>query len=165
MQSIHLETSSAEAHCSSEAAVQECCIADHYLPTLNCSVFSATCPFLILIHPNINLKTICHEAATLASHLGQRHVVCTVNWVFGWSASVVHRAYLTMSQGIKRPFCLDAHRVTDLAAFAIQSFENEALTWLIMPQTSDFFFFSLSFFCQVHPPQKGQLSVIPTYFP
>ena len=35
-----------------------------------------------------------------------------------------------------RLFCLDAHSVTDLAAFAIQSFENEALTRLIMPQTS-----------------------------
>ena len=45
----------------------------------------------------------------------------------GWSAGVVHRAYTTMSQGIKRPFCLDSHRVTDLAAFSIQSFENEAL--------------------------------------
>ena len=33
-----------------------------------------------------------------------------------------------MSQRIKRPFCLDAHRLTDLAAFAIQSFENETLT-------------------------------------
>ena len=41
-----------------------------------------------------------------------------------------------MSQGIKRPFCLDADWVTDLAAFPIQSFENEALIWLIMPQTS-----------------------------
>ena len=41
-----------------------------------------------------------------------------------------------MSQGIKRLFCLDAYSVTDLAAFAIQAFDNEALTWLIMPQTS-----------------------------
>ena len=41
-----------------------------------------------------------------------------------------------MSRGIKRPFCLDAHRVTDLAAFPIQSFENEALTRLIMPLAS-----------------------------
>ena len=64
-------------------------------------------------------------------------VVCTIDCVSGWSASVVHRAYVTMSQGIKRPFCLDAHRITDLAVFPIQSFENETLTWLIMPQTSD----------------------------
>ena len=41
-----------------------------------------------------------------------------------------------MSQGIKRPFCLDVHRVTDLEAFPIQSFESEALSRLIMSQTS-----------------------------
>ena len=33
---------------------------------------------------------------------------------------------------MKRLFCLDAHRVTDLAAFPIQSVKNEALTELIM---------------------------------
>ena len=33
-----------------------------------------------------------------------------------------------MSQSIKRPFCLDDHRVIDLAAFVIQSFETETLT-------------------------------------
>ena len=52
----------------------------------------------------------------------------------GYSASVVHRAYATMNQGIKRPFCLNAHKVADLAAFPIQSVENEALN---MTQTSD----------------------------
>ena len=41
-----------------------------------------------------------------------------------------------MNQGTKRSFYLDAHSVTDLAAFAIQSFDNEALTRLTMPQTS-----------------------------
>ena len=83
---------------------------------------------------------------TLASHLGQRRVVFRQDCVLGWSASVVHRAYATMSQRIKRPFCLDAHRVTDLAAFPIQSFANEALTWLIMPQTSGSFKFLTSSF-------------------
>ena len=40
MQSIHLESSSAEAHCSSEPAVLECYIADHYhLPNSNCCIF------------------------------------------------------------------------------------------------------------------------------
>ena len=55
---------------------------------------------------------------------------------FSYYRLSVRRVYTTKIQGIKRPFCLDAHRVTDLAAFAIQSFENEALTQLIMPQTS-----------------------------
>ena len=48
MQSTHLETSSAETHCSSEPAVQECCTADHYLPTLNCCIFSTTQPILVI---------------------------------------------------------------------------------------------------------------------
>ena len=72
---------------------------------------------------------------TLASHRGQRRIVCTIDWVSGWSASIVHRVHATMSKCIKRPFCVDVHRVTDLAAFASQSFDNETLTWLIMPQT------------------------------
>ena len=79
-----------------------------------------------------------HRAVTLtlASHLGQRPIVCIIDWVSGWSASIVHTAHATMSHGIKRPFCLDANRVTDWATFPIQSFENEALTQLNMPQTS-----------------------------
>ena len=45
---IHLETSSAEAHCSSEQAVQECYVADHYIPTLNCCIFSVSYTHLTL---------------------------------------------------------------------------------------------------------------------
>ena len=50
------------------------------------------------------------------------------------TASIVRRVYGQKIQGIKKQFCLDAHRVTDLPAFPIQSTENEALAWLIMAQ-------------------------------
>ena len=47
---------------------------------------------------------------TLALHLRQRRAVCTIDWASGWSASIVHKAYATMSQDIKRPFCLESHQ-------------------------------------------------------
>ena len=36
---------------------------------------------------------------------------CLCYWLSGWSASTVQRAYATKIQGIKRPICLDVHRV------------------------------------------------------
>ena len=58
----------------------------------------------------------------MALTFGQRRIVCAIDWVSGWSASTVQRAYATKIQGIKRTcFFFNAHRVTDLAAFLIQS--------------------------------------------
>ena len=44
MRSMHLKTSGAEAHCSSKPAVQECYIADYFLPALDCCIFSTSHP-------------------------------------------------------------------------------------------------------------------------
>ena len=46
--SINLETSSAEPHCSSEPAVQECYTADLYLSTLNSPIFWITHSILFI---------------------------------------------------------------------------------------------------------------------
>ena len=63
---------------------------------------------------------------------GQRHVVCTTCCLYYqlsvWSANILHMAYATKIQGIMRTFCLNAQRVTDSAAFPIQSVENEVPT-------------------------------------
>ena len=56
---ICLETSSAEACCSSEPAMRECCLADHYLPTLNCCDFSTTIDAFdkcaVSVHPYLSI--------------------------------------------------------------------------------------------------------------
>lgn len=44
----------------------------------------------------------------------------------------MHRAYVTTIQGTKRPFCLNAHRLTDIAAFPIVSRVAWPLNYLFM---------------------------------
>ena len=44
----------------------------------------------------------------------------------------MHRAYVTTIQGTKRPFCLNAYRLTDIAAFPIVSRVEWPLNYVFM---------------------------------
>ena len=89
---------------------------------------------------------VCHGVATftLWFHTSSRATL----FVFLTECRDGHRAYTTKIQGIKRPFCLNTHRVADLALFPIQSVENKVLTqgwsWLSIHQAGfGFVLFSL----------------------